>query len=215
MLITESNHQEKTKPIYLSKNINYLLNINKIDVKNLSMATGLPPATISRLRRSDTNPTISSLMPLASFFRVDMDALLFKDLSDRSNQINRSLGELVHIPVIAMEELDKWPCKSIIERFVGAAGIPNDNVFGVMVDSNALAPIFQSKSILIIDPDIPPKEGDYVICYLDGDKKAKFRQVFTDGNSWFFKPLNPKFGEIKQHADFKITGTIIKSLWKF
>ena len=207
--------KEKTKKKFLGNNITYLLKLHKIDIKNLAIATGLPAATIARIRREGSNPTLASLEPLADFFRVPMSSLLYDDMSHTDYQIKKSAGNLVHIPVIAMKDINKWPIKSKITTFVGAAGISGKNVFGVRLTTAALAPAFQENSILVVDPDLKVKESDYVICTLNKDPNPVIRQLFSDGGNYFFKPINPGFGEMQLCNKFKILGVIIKSIENF
>lgn len=206
--------KRKKKPSCLGKNIEYLLKLHNIDIKNLAIQTGVPAATIARMRQKNSNPTISTLEPLLDFFRVDIDDLLYKDISHPEYQIKRQTGDLVYIPVIEMANVKDVKSSKII-TFIGAAGITNKQVFGVPIMTNTLAPAFQNNSIVIIDPVLSPKESDYVLCCLDEDPIPVFRQVFMDGSQYFFKPINPGFGEIKFHQRFDVIGVVIKSIGSY
>ncbi|AHE66196.1 LexA family transcriptional regulator [Legionella oakridgensis] len=201
------------KNIFLRKNLDYLLAQHSLDIKNLSIETGVPPATLSRLRKDGSNPTLSSIEPLLEFFRVDMDSFLYQDMSSLSYQNKKRMGDLVHISVYSIEEISKDRSKAKVSKFIGAAGITGKNVFGISINSEALAPAFQNNSIVIIDPDLKPIEGDYVLCCLGaGEDIPVFRQLFIDGNDYYFKPINPGFGEMKHYEYFKILGVVIKSI---
>lgn len=180
------------------------------------MAIGVPAATIARMRREGVNPTVASLEPLLDFFRIDMDTLLYKDISCPEYQSRKKSGNLVHVPVSTIEDIRiGLTSNSKISKFVGSAGITSENVFGIEIGTDALAPAFQNKSIVIIDPDISPKEGDYVLCCLDNDKTPVFRQIFIDGSNHYFKPINPGFGEMRHVKNFEIKGVVIKSIESF
>ena len=206
-------YKKEKKPSFLSKNLNYLLLQHSLDIKNLSIETGVPPATISRLRRDGTNPTLSSLEPLLDFFRVDIDAFLYKDMSSPSYKNRKQLGELVHISVYTLEEIAHGIKSAKVLKFIGAAGITGENVFGISINSYALDPAFQSNSIIIMDPDLKPIEGDYVLCHLGTSYDAPvFRQIFLDGSNYYFKPINPGFGDMKHYEHFNMIGVVIKSI---
>ncbi|MGQ3891820.1 LexA family transcriptional regulator [Legionella sp. CNM-4043-24] len=202
------------KPLFLGKNLNYLLTQNALDIKHLSAETGIPTATLARLKRDGTNPTLSSIEPLLDFFRVDINAFLYEDMSDPDWHIRKKMGDMISIPVFSLDEVGKGRGQATVSMFIAAAGISGLNVFGVSINSDRLAPAFQNNSIVIIDPDLKPMESDYVLCILGNrpDASPVFRQLFMDGDDYYFKPVNPGFGEMKQYEHFQLLGVIIKSI---
>lgn len=206
--------KRKKKPLFLGKNLNYLLSQHSLDIKNLAIATGIPAPTIARMRKIDSNPTVSSIEPLLDFFRIDMDAFLYQDLSDKKFQAIKLAGELRHIPVFTIQEIALGIENAKVSKIIAAAGITGNNVFAISIHSDILAPAFQSNSMIIIDQDLKPIEADYVLCYL-GDLKGGtpvFRQLFIDGKDYYFKSINPEFSEMKRYDEYKILGVIIKSI---
>lgn len=207
------NTKKGKKALFLSSNLTYLLTQHSLDIKNLSIETGVPAATLARLRRDGSNPTLSSIEPLLDFFRVDMDAFLYEDMSDPNYQDRKKMGDLVPISVYTLEEIASGRENAKVLKFIGAAGITGENAFGISINSDALAPAFQSNSIIIIDPNLKPVEGDYVLCCLgSGEEAPVFRQIFIDGNAYYFKPVNPGFGEMRHYEFYKILGVVIKSI---
>ena len=206
--------ERKKKALCLGKNIEYLLKLHNIDVKNLSIQTGIPAATIARMKVKGSNPTVSTIEPLLDFFRIDMDTLLYKDISNPEYQAKKKTGDLVYITVVQLKNAQNVKSSKII-KFIGAAGITNKHVFGVSITTNTLAPAFQNNSIVVIDPDLAPKESDYLLCCLGDDLNPVFRQIFMDGSQYFFKPINPGFGEMRFYETFTIIGIAIKSIGSY
>lgn len=202
------------KHLFLGKNLNYLLAQNTLDIKNLSVETGIPAATLARLKRDGGNPTLSSIEPLLEFFRVDINTFLYEDMSDPAYQTRKKMGDLVSISVYSLEETGARRPHAKVSTFIAAAGVSGPNVFGVSINSDTLAPAFQNNSIVIIDPDLKPVEADYVLCTLGNSPDALpvFRQLFIDGHDYYFKPVNPGFGEMKHYDQYTILGVIIKSI---
>lgn len=209
-----NNSKKEKKKSFLSTNLTFLLAQHSLDIKNLSIETGVPAATLARLRKNGSNPTLSSIEPLLDFFRVDMDAFLYEDLSSSEYQNRKKMGDLIHISVYSIEDIASGRKNANVLKFIGAAGITGKDVFGVSINSDALAPAFQSNSIVIIDPNLKPVEGDYVLCSLGSNEEdvPVFRQIFMDGGDFYFKPVNPGFGEMKHYENYKIFGVIIKSI---
>jgi len=201
------------KRLFLGKNLAYLLTQNALDVKNLSAETGIPAATLARLKRDGSNPTLSSIEPLLDFFRVDINSFLYEDMSDPTFPGRKKMGELVSIAVYSQEEISKGKHQAKVSSFIAAAGV-SQNAFGVAISSDTLAPAFQNNSIVILDPDLKPLEADFVLCVLGSNPDASpvFRQLFMDGDDYYFKPVNPGFGEMKHFEQYFILGVIIKSI---
>ena len=204
--------KQNKRALVLGDNLNHLLKLHDLDIKNLAIETGVPAATIARMRREGSNPTIATIEPLLDFFRIDMDTLLYADMANPEYQAKKNSGKFVHIPVVSMEEANSPHRNTKVIKFVGAAGVNGKNVFGINIATESLAPAFQNNSIVIIDPDLKPKESDYILCCLGDNTKAVFRQFFSDGDDYFFKPINPGFGEMKLCEKFTIIGVVIKSI---
>lgn len=199
--------------LYLGKNIEYLLKLHKIDIKILAIQTGIPAATISQMQLEKSDLTAAIFEPILDFFRIDMDTLLYKDMSHPDYLGKKSIMDLIYIPVVELKHAKNVKSAKIL-KFISSVGITNKNVFGIPVTANILAPAFQNNSIAIIDPDLTPKEGDYVLCCLDEDPNPVFRQIFMDESLHFFKNVNSG-GEIKIYEAFTILGVVIKSISVF
>lgn len=204
---------KKKKKLHFSKNLDYLLELHNIDIKNLAIQTGIPYPTIIRAKRNG-NLTLATLEPLLDFFSIDLDTLLYSEMSHPDYQKKKLMGDLVYIPVVGLKNVKNIKTSNVL-KFVGSAGITNKNVFGVPIETDILAPAFQNNSTVIIDPDLSPKESDYVLCCLGNDPNPVFRQIFMDGSQYFFKPINLGFGEMKYHEKFVILGIVIKSIGSF
>lgn len=66
---------------HLHTNLNYLLSRDSLDIPSLSAETGVPIATIFRMKKEDNNPTLSSLEPISEFFRIELNDLLYEDIT--------------------------------------------------------------------------------------------------------------------------------------
>ena len=164
-----------------------------------------------QLEKSDLTAAIFE--PILDFFRIDMDTLLYKDMSHPDYLGKKSIMGLICIPVVELKHAKNVKSAKIL-KFISSVGITNKNVFGIPVTANILAPAFQNNSIAIIDPDLTPKEGDYVLCCLDEDPNPVFSQIFMDESLHFFKNVNSG-GEIKIYEAFTILGVVIKSISVF
>lgn len=78
--------------------------------------------------------------------------------------------------------------------------------FGLVIEGNSMAPEFAPGDLVIIDPEIRPVPGDYVVAKLDAEERAtfkKFRHRGTDANGaeqFDLVPLNEDWPTIEVRA---------------
>lgn len=206
------NNRRIERPLFIESNLDYLLRVNHMDIKELSIETGISVPTLFKMRRGGTNPTVSTLQPLLEFFRVTINDFLFEDMNSKEFQRKNKIGEFVHIPVYELKDVTCPLKPAKIIQFIGSAGAMSRSTFGVKANTDSLTPVFHKQSIVVVDPELTAKDNDYVICFLENDKQAVFRQLLMDGSQYFFKPINPGFGGMQAYTQFKILGVAIKSI---
>ncbi|MCD6040346.1 MAG: SOS-response transcriptional repressor [Gammaproteobacteria bacterium] len=196
----------------LHKNINFLLNKFGIDTKILSLETKIPLPTLFRIKKENNNPTLSTLEPIAEFFRIELNDLLYEDIASDEYQNKRKIGVIQYVPVMKLSEAKTWPIDYKTKTYIGTVGNLNKGSFGIEIDTDSLVPIFYRGSVVVIDPAIQPKDMDYIFCLIENDPVPLFRQYFTEGSHHFLKPLNLTYGEMVNTNKFKAVGVIVKSI---
>lgn len=203
----------KNRKRHLHTNIDYLMSCEMLDVPALSERTGVPVATIFRMKRYDNNPTLSSIEPIAEFFGIDLNDLLYEDIqSDEYQAKNLSEETIKYIPVIELANVKKWPMNINAKVYVGTAGNIDDKSVGLKIDTSSFVPVFYEGTIVIVDPKVEARDGDYVLCEINKEDVPVLRQVFIDGKKFFFKPINPNYGSLEQIIDFKVLGVVVRSI---
>lgn len=82
----------------------------------------------------------------------------------------------------------------------------NRYTFALRVQGDSMEPKFTEGMLLIIEPELSPQHGDYVIVK-NGSDEAVFKQLVKDGSDFFLKPLNPRY-PIKPLGDCSIIGVV-------
>ena len=96
----------RKKKRWLHANIAHLLSKTSLDVNSLSIETGVPVATIFRMKKEDNNPTLSSLEPIADFFEIDLNDFLYEDITSEEYRAKHpSKTKIKYVPVITLTEL--------------------------------------------------------------------------------------------------------------
>ena len=70
--------------------------------------------------------------------------------------------------------------------------------------------------IVVVDRSLTPKNGDYIVAYIDGEYTLKEFRVDADGQSAWLIPHNPDFQPIKVTAEsnFVVWGVITYAVHK-
>lgn len=166
--------------------IKELLAQEHINVTELARRIHLPQPTIHRLLTGKTeDPKLSTLCLIAEYFGVSLDQILGNTQlkNDNNNLKNTSAFS---IPIIS------WQDATNLEGMITNLTINNwDN--WLMVDTEAsplsfglkskrsMEPRFPAGSILIIDPQISPADGDLVIVQYSNTNEATIRELVLDG----------------------------------
>jgi len=84
------------------------------------------------------------------------------------------------------------------------------NLFALKVENDSMEPIFHPGDIIIVNPNLKSKSGDYVIVRLKGE--VTFKKLMLKDRLVILKPLNPKYDDIildrKDH--FEIIGKVVE-----
>lgn len=88
-----------------------------------------------------------------------------------------------------------------------ATSVPvKQHTFALRVVGDSMEPEFQEGMILIIEPEMDPNPGDFVVARSSEDATT-FKQLVRDGADWYLKPLNTRY-PIKPLGDSKIIGVL-------
>ena len=89
---------------------------------------------------------------------------------------------------------------------------PSTTFYGRVRGVSMLDAGISNGDILIIDKSIEPKDGDTVVCFIDGEFTLKY--IKTDGETVFLVPANEKFKpiQITEENNFCIWGVVTYSI---
>lgn len=92
------------------------------------------------------------------------------------------------------------PTRVDVKRHTYALRVHGDSMVSETGDS------FPPGAILIVEPEMKPEPGDYVIA-LNADNETTFKQLIKDSGDLYLKPLNSRY-PIKPLGDAKIIGVV-------
>jgi SOS-response transcriptional repressor LexA len=169
----------------LRLNILHLMKKNKINATQLARNTNLPQPTVHRLLSGKTgDPKLSTLDLISKYFAVSIDYLI--DLHEGNEIRNKALKSISHVPIIdwgnatnwqaSISKLTphNWPNWLVIER------LTNECLF-VLRSKKSMEPRFLANSLIIVDPNLNPLDGDLVIVHFKETSEATVREIKLDG----------------------------------
>lgn len=69
---------------------------------------------------------------------------------------------------------------------------------------------FPEGAIIIVDPEIPAKSGDYVVVRFENSDEATFKRLVVDGPLKLLRPLNPNYPIITVTDDARLCGVVVE-----
>lgn len=179
----------------LSEVLKALLRHRKLTVSELARHTGIVQPVIYRMTTGETdNPKLSSLLPIANYFNVNLSQLIGEEpLSHKDNTENNVKA----IPLLTLSNVHEY--KKVIPnepKNIMAMGL-SDEAFALVMPDTSMEPMFQRSSLLIFDPLNDPQDRSFVLVRLAAPATIVFRQLIIDVDQKYLKPLNPDFNLFK------------------
>lgn len=184
-----------TKSYFATKLVE-LLKKHKITTSMLSKATNISEITINKLRNGqNSNPTISTIKPIAEYFGVSIDYLINE----------QSIPQPKIITVIDIDNFNGTYKELNIDEFFIKAD------FGIRITNDNYQE-YKKFSILLINKDATFNNDDIVLTNLNNS--YVILKLIIEGNTYIGKSLtgSEKYYDLNIHEN--ILGTLVGVIWK-
>jgi SOS-response transcriptional repressor LexA len=183
----------------ISRILKALMFKKNINASGLARNLDLPQQTLQRIVSGiSPNPHKKTLGPIADFFQISVEQLKGKQplppelvKNDLQSSSSHSLRQL---PILPWKEIDTYLDEETefesLEHIAIEASLP-ENTFVTRLDDSSMEPYFPKSSILIFSAEDSAKDSDFVLVKLAISNNHIFRQLITDGEHRYLKPLNP------------------------
>ncbi len=206
----------------LSRILKALMHKVGITVTELARQTKVGQPVIHRMATGETdNPKVGSLSPIAKFFNVNISQLIGDEplpeelMSGSYNPYYRSWKK---IPLLNWMQTIAWPetlLTSEVATCISTEANVSEKAFAIRMEDNTMLPLYPKDSILIIDPELPAQDKDFVVVHLHGHNKVQFKQALMDGPDLYLKPLNTDFEIKRVETPYTIKGVLVQSLTEY
>jgi SOS-response transcriptional repressor LexA len=199
--------------------IKLLMARNNLNVSELARRINLPQPTIQRLLAGKTDdPRLSTLIIIAGYFLISIDQLIgYSPLPNSSSAVH---PEGRPIPILSWHEAIDY--KKIIK------GLSKNNWTNwILLDRRAssltytlktkksMEPRFPIGSLLLVDPETQPDDGDMIVVWYPETSDATIRELILDGPRQSLLSITDN--SVSEELTNKITvlGVIIESRFSF
>jgi SOS-response transcriptional repressor LexA len=87
------------------------------------------------------------------------------------------------------------------------------HTYALRVQGDSMTPDFPHGCIIVVEPELDPLPGDFVIAK-NGDDEATFKQLIKDGADYYLKPLNERY-PIKPLGSYRVIGVVRELVRRF
>lgn len=201
----------------LVENLQLLMHEHRINEAELARRTGIPQPTLHKiLAGKTTDPRISTLQQLSSYFEISLDALYSYDVLQNKKAVSTGKS----IPIISWSDCTKAnnPGQGLTpnnwDEWVIVDKSKNEHSYA-LISRACMEPHFPRGTTLIIDPTIKPSDGDLVIVQYPDTQDATLRELSLDGPDKLL--LSPyKKSDPEQLTDsIRILGTVVQSRFSY
>lgn len=200
----------------VAERLEQALDASSMSPEELCKKAGIPYTTWQDIKKGKTKQP-RKLVDIAVALRVRPQWLAKGIPPMRDEKPDVSSGPVIRstVPLIswvqagpyaaAVEPEDLSACERIDTTVrVGVRG------FALRVESTSMAPEFPPGTVIIVDPDLEARSGDYVIV-ANGAAEATFKQLVKDGSEWLLRPLNQQFPVQPLPEHYRIVGVVVAS----
>lgn len=186
----------------------------------LGKAIGVSDVTVGYWEKDQNAPGGVSLTKLAKFFGVSENFLVTG--KEESSNVSFAPTGYRKIPLISWVQAGQWTSACDASNVEGALDFiltsePHSmGTFGLRIRGKSMEPDFKEGDSIIVDPDLYPKPGEYVVAR-NGKSEATFKKyrsrgVTEDGEDAFeLVPLNEDFATLNSlHEDIEIIGVVVE-----
>jgi len=186
----------------------------RLSQKELGERCGVSASAVTQWERDKTTPTLAALKALSLACDVNVSDILegYLNLSEVPMRRGR-------VPLIAATQAGGWReivdpyAPGLAEEWVEVTVPVRPHTFALRVDGDSMETRFPAGIIIIVEPDLAPKNGDFVVARWNG--QSTFKQLVIDGGMVLLKQLNPRYPILPMPEGGEVVGVVRQALMTF
>lgn len=162
-------------------------------------------------------PSFDIVMKILKALHVDLQEFLQETGYLPVNIEPASLKKMRQVPIISWVMAGRW--EEVSDTFQPGdaeewteSDVRGKNVFALRIKGDSMEPEFIAGDVVIVNPHVEAKPGDYVIVKNDDKGEATFKQLRKYGETIVLHPLNPRYEDIELNArsKYRVVGKVVK-----
>lgn len=193
-----------------------------LSAKELAKNAGISDSHIIYIEKGQRKPTFDVVMKVLRALNADVQEFLQETGYLPTNAEPAKIKKLRPVPIISWVMAGKWNEVSDIFQPGDAedwieSDVKGKSVFALRVKDDSMEPEFREGDIIIVNPHVDTKPGDYVIVKND-ENEATFKQLKKFGDVYVLHPLNDsKYPDIELSGKhkYRIIGKVVEKKKKY
>jgi transcriptional regulator with XRE-family HTH domain len=179
--------------------LNNLMENQGLSLDKLAKLTGVSRSNINRMRTDENcNPTISSLLPIATFFNLSVEQLIGITPTTDTHKYQLNSLKLEKLPVlINYKQVNAFISDGSSPKnanFTYTENTISTQSFGFITQDNSMQPFFPKGSTVVFDCQLKYDDQSYVLAIDLSNSKLLFKKYINQDNLEFLTALNPEDG---------------------
>jgi|GEM_PF-4117034 len=198
----------------LGRNVRTFRSLRRWTLKDLAQVSGVDTGTLSRLERGEAGPSAENVQKLCKAFGISEGVLFSDDPHEESHK-----HRFHSVPILDASQVSAFAAGRLATTADSAASsVPvgygySKSTFALQGLVEGMQTVFSDTDYLIIDPEVAPKPGDFVVA-LNGPTVV-FRQFRLtgqgDGMTFDLVPLNSFYPTIRSSdPGVHLIGTMVE-----
>ena len=122
------------------------------------------------------------------------------------------------VPVLQWQQIDSWSQARLhrhtMTEWTNTYDKLSDHAYAIRLKDNAMAPRFDSNTIVVLDPDVDAAAPCFVIAYIDQLKDHIFRQLHKENNAlWLLAYNDVAYKKLPLSPADKILACLVEARW--
>lgn len=151
-----------------------------LTVESVASRAGTDKGQLSKLENGERRLTVDWLSRIAPAYGVAPDKLLTPPASAENENSMREPPPARMLALIDSVKAGTWTevvdPKEVSTEYVPAYRHVGPRAFALRIEGNSMLPDFRDGDIIIVDPDVRPAPGRFVVAKIDEDEATTFKK---------------------------------------
>jgi len=222
--MTATFNQTKTQAVSedtLSSRLVYALNYLRISQSEVARRVGIKPQVIQYLCTNHAKKS-KFAYEIALALEINPTWLIAgKGSADFKNTNNTVDSSSLKVPLLDLNTIASWlnqtnESLSQPQEFTYAAAPIAAHSYAVRITDTSMIPRFEVNTILVVDPDLKPENGDFVVVKILHQEQPIIRQLLYRCDTYYLAPANSAmYKEIELSNEDKVLGVVRQIYYEF